>query len=101
MKINLKSVVFLALPIVIAGCQNKQQEETVEVTTKSGITVSDFQTAIDDDSTSLYVLQNNNGMEVTVTNFGGRIVSVMVPDKDGNLKDVVLGYDNIDDYIAV
>ena len=38
-------------------------------------------------------------MEVCITNFGGRIVSVMVPDKDGNMRDVVLGFDSIQDYI--
>src|SRR5690606_27649831 len=52
-------------------------------------------------STDLYVLTNANGVEVTLTNYGGRIVSVMVPDKEGNLKDVVLGFDNIDDYVNV
>ena len=39
-------------------------------------------------------------MEVCVTNFGGRIVSVMVPDKDGKMQDVVLGFDSIQDYIS-
>ena len=37
-------------------------------------------------------------MEVCVTNFGGRIVSVMVPDKNGKMTDVVLGFDSIADY---
>ena len=40
-------------------------------------------------------------MEVCVTNFGGRIVSVMVPDKNGEMKDVVLGFDSIADYINI
>ena len=40
-------------------------------------------------------------MEVCITNFGGRIVSIMVPDKDGKMQDVVLGFDNIDDYIRI
>ena len=40
-------------------------------------------------------------MEVSVTNYGGRIVSVLVPDKDGNMQDVVLGFDNVSDYMAV
>ncbi len=40
-------------------------------------------------------------MEVCVTNFGGRIVSIMVPDKNGDMKDVVLGFDSIADYINV
>ena len=39
-------------------------------------------------------------MEVCITNFGGRIVSVMVPDKDGQMRDVVLGFDSIQDYIS-
>jgi len=55
----------------------------------------------DGDSTDLYVLNNAKGMEVTLTNYGGRIVSVMVPDRFGNMKDVVLGFDNIDDYVNV
>ena len=38
-------------------------------------------------------------MEVCITNYGGRIVSVMVPDKDGIMRDVVLGFDSIQDYI--
>ena len=48
--------------------------------------------------TGIYKLTNANGMEVTVTNFGGRIMSVMVPDREGNLKDVVLGFDKVEDY---
>lgn len=38
-------------------------------------------------------------MEVCVTNFGGRIVSVMAPDRNGVMRDVVLGFDSIQDYI--
>lgn len=38
-------------------------------------------------------------MEVCITNYGGRIVSVMVPDRDGVMRDVVLGFDSIQDYI--
>lgn len=40
-------------------------------------------------------------MEVCITNFGGRIVSIMVPDKTGTMRDVVLGFDNINDYINI
>lgn len=101
MKIKLRSIVLLTLLVVIVGCNNKQGEEKVSDKTKSGLSATDFQTVIDGDSTNLYVLTNDNGMEVTITNYGGRIVSVMVPDKDGNFKDVVLGFDNIEDYTAV
>ncbi len=51
-------------------------------------------------ATALYTMKNKNGMEVSVTNFGGRIVSVVVPDKDGNMVDVVLAFDNINDYMT-
>ena len=53
----------------------------------------------DGKKTDLYTLRNKNNMEVCVTNFGGRIVSVMVPDKDGQMRDVVLGFDSIQDYV--
>ena len=43
----------------------------------------------------------NGDMEVCVTNYGGRIVSLMVPDKDGRPRDVVLGHDNIRDYLEI
>jgi aldose 1-epimerase len=46
-----------------------------------------------------YLLKNAAGMEVSITNFGARIVSIIVPDKDGNPQDVVLGFDNIAGYL--
>lgn len=48
----------------------------------------------------LYTLENKKGMKVKITNYGGIIVNLFVPDKDGNLADVVLGYDNLADYLA-
>ena len=52
-------------------------------------------------TTALYTLTNANGMEVCITNFGGRLVSVMVPDRDGKMTDVILGFDNIQDYMTL
>ena len=46
----------------------------------------------------IYTLSNAGGMEVKITNFGGRIMAITVPDRDGNPKDVVLGFDKISDY---
>ena len=100
MKLRLRNLLLLSLVITVTGCVNKKKEDFVVETTKSGLVKSDFQTVIDGDSTNLYILNNENGIEVAITNYGGRIVSVMVPDKDGNFKDVVLGFDNIDDYTA-
>jgi len=48
----------------------------------------------------LYTLVNARGMKVTITNFGGIVVSCWVPDKDGNLADVVLGFDNLKGYLG-
>jgi aldose 1-epimerase len=68
--------------------------------TVSGLKKSDFVSEVAGKPTALYVLKNAKGMEVAVTNYGGVIVSVMVPDKHGKMTDVVLGYDNIADYVA-
>lgn len=69
--------------------------------TLSGLNPEAYLTTVNNAQTSLYKLKNGNGMEVCVTNFGGRIVSVMVPDKNGKMKDVVLGFDSIADYINI
>ena len=50
------------------------------------------------EETGIYKLSNANGMEVTITNYGGRLMSIMVPDRDGVLQDVVLGFDKVEDY---
>ncbi len=65
---------------------------------KSGLNPADFDTVINEKKVALYTLRNANGMEVDITNFGGRVVSIMVPDKDGNFQDVVLGFDNVAQY---
>ncbi len=47
----------------------------------------------------LYTLKNKNGMTVKITNYGGIVTSLLVPDKNGKFDDVVLGFDNLDDYL--
>jgi aldose 1-epimerase len=49
---------------------------------------------------NLFKLKNTSGMEVTITNFGGRIVTCKVPDRNGRSDDVVLGFDNLDGYLG-
>lgn len=70
-------------------------------TTRSGLEPDRFQGAYEDQPTALYTLTNTNGMEVCITNFGGRIVSLSVPDRNDTLRDVVLGFDNIRDYETI
>jgi len=57
-----------------------------------------FQTVIDGKQTDLYVLKNDKGMQAIITNYGGRLVSLLAFDKHGKLTDVVIGFDNINDY---
>ncbi|MGK6350781.1 aldose epimerase family protein [Parapedobacter sp. DT-150] len=74
--------------------------QSMQDLTKSGLDRQRFQTVVNGDSTDLFVLSNSNGMEVCLTNYGGRIVSLMVPDAGGHLRDVVLGFDHIGEYTA-
>ncbi len=91
----MKTKPFLLLAsVILLSCS--QSEEHL---TESGLDPKAFLSVTQQgDSTALFVLNNNNGMEVCVTNFGARIVSVVVPDRDGIMRDVVLGFDNIKDY---
>ncbi len=63
------------------------------------ITKKSFATTPDGMQTDIYTLVNSNGIEAQVTNFGATLVSLKVPDKNGKLDDVVLGFDNLKDYI--
>ena len=47
----------------------------------------------------VFTLINNNGMQVKIINYGARVTSILAPDRNGKFKDVVLGYDNLDDYL--
>ena len=68
------------------------------VETVSGLNPANFDTTLNGKKTELITIKNSNGMEVCLTNYGGRVVSICVPDKDGKPTDVVLGYDNIKQY---
>ncbi len=67
--------------------------------TKSGLLFEDFNKQVEGKNVSLCVLTNNIGAELVITNYGAKIVSLSVPDKEGKLTDVVLGHASIDDYL--
>ena len=90
-----KLCVWAVAALLMAACTPKAEKAT-----DSGLLQSNFQMEVNGKKTDLYTLRNKNNMEVCITNFGGRIVSVMVPDKDGQMRDVVLGFDSIQDYVS-
>lgn len=59
-----------------------------------------FGTTPDGKTADLYVLTNKDGMEVSITNYGGIVTSIKVPDRNGKLGDVTLGYDTLDGYVT-
>lgn len=74
------------------GCQRKPEA-------KKAFQKQLFGNTSDGKQVDLFTLTNKNGVEVAITNYGGYIVSLKVPDRAGKLADVVLGYDNLDGYL--
>lgn len=68
---------------------------TTETQNLCGLKRENFQTTVNGKKTDLYILRNAAGYEVAVTNLGGQIEAVMVPDKNGNVANVIMGNDNI------
>ena len=79
---------------MFASCASGEQQAL----TVSGLDPAKFDTLINEKPVKLYTLKNAQGMEVCITNYGGRVVSLVVPDRDGKPTDVVLGFDNIHQY---
>ena len=86
----------LLLCLLVTSCTGPKDATQ----TLSGLNPANFKTEFKGKSTKLFTLVNKNNMEVCITNFGGRIVSIMVPDKEGNMRDVVLGFDSVQDYMT-
>jgi aldose 1-epimerase len=105
MKTSLVS--FVTLILLIAGCGTPQPKQQAAVTEpdqapKSEVTQvyrDDFKKVIDGKQTDLFTLKNDNGIVVQITNYGGRVVSIVTPDKNGEMADIVLGYKTIDKYL--
>ena len=60
---------------------------------------SAFDQSLDGQQVKLYTLTNESGMLAEITNYGGRVVSLWVPDKEGSYADIVLGYETLDEYL--
>ncbi|HEU5396831.1 MAG TPA: aldose epimerase family protein [Verrucomicrobiae bacterium] len=84
------------LPVITAGLTGCQSMNTAS---KGSITKADFGKTPQGAPVELYTLRNGKGMQATIMTYGGIVTSLKVPDKNGNLGDVVLGFDNLDGYV--
>jgi aldose 1-epimerase len=109
MKSNYQKLFCFAVFLCLLSCNNKKESSKNKDTTfhkenakylslKANIDPEKFEAVIDGKKTKLYVLKNKNGLEATFTNFGQRLVSLMVPDRNGVFDDVVLGFSKLEGY---
>lgn len=89
---NTKFLIVILIMCSFLSC--KKESKSIKL-----LDTKNFATNINEKMVSLYTLKSGNDMYMQVTNFGGRIVSLWVPDKNGNLDDVVLGHKTIQEYI--
>ena len=86
----------LAAATLLVGCGGNAQK--AEQSALNLMKAEDFTATIDGKQVGLYTLTNGT-ITMQVTNFGGRVVSLWTPDRDGNMEDIVLGYDKLDRYV--
>lgn len=96
---------WLVSAAITAGCTNAAQKSENSDTEKQTVTVQlpsagAYAQTIDGKQTALYVLKNKNNMQAAITNYGGRLVSLLVPDAEKNLVDVVVGFDSVQQFKA-
>lgn len=91
---KLKIFALALLGIAAVSCAEEKKS------TISLLPVENFKSDIDGKDVSLYTIKNANGLTAQLTNYGARVVSLWVPDKDGNFVDVVQGQATIDGYLT-
>ncbi len=92
MKTLRNTLVMAAVILLAVACQDSGKVRLLPV--------EKFQTELDGKPISLYTLTNANGMTVQLTNYGARVVSLWVPDREGKFHDVVLGMGSIQEYFT-
>ncbi|NOR74141.1 MAG: galactose-1-epimerase, partial [Draconibacterium sp.] len=89
----MKNLSLILLIAVFAACSSTQQKEIQMPYSKA-----DFEAVVEGKATRIFTMENKNGMTVTLTNYGAKIVSIYAADKKGEFADVVLGFNSIEDY---
>lgn len=85
---------------ILMACSNPTPPQAEESARPNRVTRAPFGTLPDGTAADLYTVTNANGIEMRVTNYGGIITSLKVPDRTGQLGDVVLGYDELSGYLT-
>jgi aldose 1-epimerase len=85
--------------ILSLACSSPEPAAQQQPASSHSVTDAAFGSTASGEDVRLYTLTNSKGEEAKITNYGGIIVSLEVPDREGNLGDVMLGYDSVDDYI--
>jgi aldose 1-epimerase len=85
------TILILFVAIALFSCNQKSTNLTIKPEA--------FHQTVDGLQVDLFILKNKNGLEMAVTNYGGRVVSLLVPDKNGKMEDIVLGYESLDGYL--
>lgn len=92
---------FLLLSMAaIISCNNEAKQTEEKQASATLPSVEAYKQNIDGKSTNLFILKNKNNMQAAVTNYGGRLVSLLVPDAANNLVDVVVGFDSLQQFKA-
>lgn len=97
---SMVTVACAVLMLSSCRCCTCQKGTTKEAKEKMSVNVESFGKTPDGQAVRLYQLTNANGLKAGIMNYGAIVVSLDVPDKNGKMADVVLGYDNLDSYIA-
>ncbi|MBC7744255.1 MAG: galactose mutarotase [Flavobacterium sp.] len=96
-----KTFIFLAITMAFACNRPKSSTGNADKNSnRLSILTAKFDTLINHKEVKLYTLKNKNNLEVLITNYGGRIVSLMVPDSSGKMVDVVVGFNDVKQYIT-
>ena len=98
----LRNVLLSALTaIIMFSCTSTTKKTDEEEVEKSSFSINTTHFGIfDGDSVKQFTISNCNGMEIRILNYGGIVTHLKVPDKDGIVEDVVLGYDNLEGYLT-
>ena len=86
-------LILLTSLVILFSCTTNKKSEIVI------FPESNFQKTLNSKEVKLFTLKNNSGIVTQITNYGGRVVTLWTPDKNGNFEDIVLGYETIDGYL--